>query len=217
MVKTVIFDMDGVIVDTEPVHRYAYHTHFKELGIDVPEELYTSFTGFSTKNTYQKLQELYGFDGNIPDLVHRKRFLFNDAFDSKPDLELIEGVRDLIVGLHDSGVELLLGSSASKSTIDKVFTRFELYPYFKHLVSGEDFPKSKPDPAVFLKAAELATNTKAESIIIEDSTNGILAAKAAGIRVIGYQSANSKMQDYDLADYVVKDFKAIDATYIVKL
>lgn len=209
--------MDGVIVDTEPVHRYAYHTHFKELGIEVPEELYTSFTGFSTKNTYQKLQEIYGFEGNVLDLVHRKRFLFNDAFDSKPDLDLIEGVRDLIIGLHNNGVELLLGSSASKSTIEKVFTRFELYPYFKHLVSGEDFPKSKPDPAVFLKASELATHSKDESIIIEDSTNGILAAKAAGIRVIGYQSANSKMQAYDLADYVVKDFKAIDASYIVNL
>lgn len=218
MVKTVIFDMDGVIVDTEPVHRYAYHKHFEELGIDVSEHVYNSFTGHSTKNTYERLKELYGFEGVVNDLVMRKRSLFNDAFDNKPDLELIDGVRDLIEGLYHNGVELIVGSSASKTTIDRVFNRFELYPYFTHIVSGEDLPKSKPDPTIFLKAASLAQcSDKRDCLVIEDSTNGIKAANAAGIRVVGYKSANSKQQDYTGANYIVRDFRDIDANYIINL
>lgn len=217
MVKTVIFDMDGVIVDTEPVHRYAYFSHFNELDIPVSSELYNSFTGFSTKNTYQKLKEIYRLEEDVESLILRKRALFNDAFDTKPDLELISGVRNLIIELHQNGVELILGTSASKGTIEKVFNRFNLYPYFSHLLSGEDFPKSKPDPAIFLSAAGLSKHGKNECIVIEDSTNGIKAAKAADIRVIGYKSANSKQQDYTLADYVISDFNGIDADYIIRL
>lgn len=218
MLRTVIFDMDGVIVDTEPVHRYAYYAHFSELGIEVPEEMYTSFTGFSTKNTYQKVKEHFQISQEVNDLVNRKRALFNEAFDTKPDLELIEGVRDLIVHLHQQDIELILGSSASKSTIYRVFHRFELFPYFTHIVSGEDFPQSKPDPAIFNQAASLAKiNTKEHCLIIEDSTNGIKAANAAGIKVLGYQSENSKQQDYSTADFVIKSFLDIDAKHLAQL
>lgn len=218
MIKTVIFDMDGVIVDTEPVHRYAYHTHFKELGIEVDEALYTSFTGHSTKNTYQKIQDIFGVTTQVDELVLRKRSLFNHVFDNGDELELITGVKDLIVGLHQAGVELVVGSSASHSTINRVFTRFDLYPYFTHIVSGEDLPKSKPDPAIFLKAASLAKqNQKHQCIVIEDSTNGILAANAAGIKVIGYQSTNSTNQDYSTADFLVQDFTNISVQDLISL
>jgi len=59
MIKTVIFDMDGVIVDTEPVHRYAYFQHFSELNIEVTEELFTSFTGNSTRNVFQRVKTIF--------------------------------------------------------------------------------------------------------------------------------------------------------------
>lgn len=218
MLRTVIFDMDGVIVDTEPVHRYAYYEHFSELGIEVPEEMYTSFTGFSTKNTYQKVKEHFHVSHEVNDLVLRKRTLFNEAFDTKPDLELIDGVRDLIVQLHQQDIELILGSSASKSTIHRVFNRFELFPYFTHIVSGEDFPQSKPNPAIFNQAASLAKiNTKENCLVIEDSTNGIKAANAAGIKVLGYQSQNSKQQDYSTADFVIQSFLDVDAKHLAQL
>jgi len=209
--------MDGVIVDTEPVHKYAYYQHFNELGIEVSEQLYASFTGNSTRNVFQKIKDTFNLEHDVEELILRKRHLFNEAFDTKPDLELIEGVHDLIKNLHGNGMQLILASSASKSTINRVFTRFDLYPYFTHTVSGEDFPKSKPDPAIFLHAASLSVVPKEHCIVIEDSTNGVQAAKSADIFCIGYHSDNSKHQDLSLADHIIHDFSEIDFETILNI
>ncbi len=214
MIQTVIFDMDGVIVDTEPVHRYAYYKQFEELDIEVTEAMYTSFTGFSTRNTFQTLKEQFKLEHEVEDLIQRKRNIFNDAFDTKEDLELLDGVRTLIEDLHQNGIQLILASSASKVTIDRVFTRFGLHDFFTHIVSGEDFPKSKPHPAIFEHAASLSTAPKENCIVIEDSTNGVRAAKAAGIYCVGYVSEHSKDQHLDEADLVINHFKELSAQVI---
>ena len=210
MIHTVIFDMDGVIVDTEPVHRYAYFKQFAELNINVTEEMYTSLTGSSTRNTFQKLKEIFTIENEVEDLIQRKRTIFNDAFDSKADLTLLEGVEKLIKNLYENGIQLILASSASKITISRVFDRFKLHDYFTHIVSGEDFPKSKPHPAIFEYAASLSIAPMENCLIIEDSTNGVIAAKAAGIYCIGYNSIHSKSQDLSQADFVIDHFNHLN-------
>ncbi|MCA4782022.1 HAD-IA family hydrolase [Empedobacter stercoris] len=217
MIKTVIFDMDGVIVDTEPVHKYAYFEHYKELNIPVTEELFATFTGQSTKNVYQILKDKFDLKEEVNDLVLRKRAIFNDAFDTKPDLYLIDGVEELIKDLYANKIELILASSASKSTIDRVFSRFQLDQYFSHKISGENFPKSKPDPAIFLHAAEIAKSEYDECIVIEDSTNGVEAAFCANLYCLGYKSVNSKKQNLEKANSIVDDFNQINAAYIIDL
>lgn len=217
MISTIIFDMDGVIVDTEPVHKYAFFVHFKELNIEVSDDFFSTFTGQSTKNVYQILKDKFNLKEEINDLVLRKRAIFNDAFDTKPDLYLIEGVEDLIKDLYQNNIELILASSASYSTINKVFNRFNLNNFFKEKISGEDFPKSKPDPAIFLHAASLSSSEKENCMVIEDSTNGVQAAVSANIKVMGYVSENSKKQDLSKANFICENFADINAEYIKEL
>jgi HAD superfamily hydrolase (TIGR01509 family) len=213
--KTIIFDMDGVIVDTEPVHHYAYYQLFKKLGIQVSDELYTSFTGNSTKNIFEKIKQKFQLQQDIATLVRAKRDLFNNAFDTKEDLFLINGVEDIIKSAYHKKIQLIVASSASKETINRVFKRFGLHQYFTHLVSGEDFEQSKPHPAIFLEAQRLSGHSKKNCIVIEDSTNGIIASNKAGIFCVGYQSKNSKNQDYTLANLVIKDFSEINLDKII--
>jgi beta-phosphoglucomutase-like phosphatase (HAD superfamily) len=84
-----------------------------------------------------------------------------------------------------------------------------LHEYFTHIVSGEDFPKSKPHPAIFEHAASLSVAPKVNCIVIEDSTNGIKAAKAAGIFCVGYKSIHTAAQDLSEADVVIKHFNEL--------
>lgn len=217
MINAVIFDMDGVIVDTEPVHRYAYFKHFDELKVLVTDEMFATYTGNSTRNVFQKLKSTFEINHEVEDLIQRKRAIFNDAFDTKEDLYLIEGVENLIKNLHASGFELIVASSASKVTIERVFKRFHLHQYFSHIVSGEDFPKSKPHPAIFEHAASLSKFPKDECIVIEDSWNGIEAAVAAGIFCVGYNSEHSKLQDLSKSNAIVNHFDELTIERIKNL
>ncbi len=124
--KAVIFDMDGVIVDTEPLHHKAYYAMFKEVGVDVSETLYQSFTGQSTINVCKRVVEHFGLSNDPQELVDIKRRYFKDLFWTDPELDLIDGVRELIQHFFQEGLTLILASSASWYTINSVFERFEL-------------------------------------------------------------------------------------------
>ncbi|PQL93251.1 HAD family hydrolase [Apibacter adventoris] len=217
MINTVIFDMDGVIVDTEPVHKYAFFKHFKQIGLEISNKEYDTFRGLSTKNLYQKIKDKYNLKQGVEELVQQKRNIFNQAFEEKKDLDLLPGMRNLIENLYKEKFQLILATSSARVTLTKVFNRFKLFPYFSHIVSGEDFPKSKPDPAIFLKAVELSKKTKQNCIIIEDSTNGVLAANAAGVFCIGYSSDRSGDQDLKNANMIIHHFNELTPQIIKDL
>jgi len=210
MVKTVIFDMDGVLVNSEPLHHEVSLVQFKNLNIEVTDDIFATFTGNSNKMIYQKLKDRFQLEQEISDLIASKNTLFIDAFDKKEDLHLMPGVKDLIIDLYKNGVQLIVASSSEMEIIDKVFERFDLNNYFTHKISGNDFPESKPNPAIFLKAASYSKAPIEECVIIEDSTNGIKAAKAAGIFCIGYKSEGVDSQDQSLADIIIYDFKDLN-------
>lgn len=210
MIKTVIFDMDGVLVNSEPLHHEVSLVQFEQLNIEVTNELFATFTGNSNKMIYQKIKDRFQLDHEIEDLITAKNKLFIEAFDKKEDLHLMQGVKELIEDLYNNGMQLLVASSSEMEIIDKVFERFDLNQYFTYKVSGNDFPESKPNPAIFLKAAELAQTPVENCIVIEDSTNGIKAAKSAGIYCIAYKSEGVDSQDQSLADLVINDYKELN-------
>ncbi|MFD2550982.1 HAD family hydrolase [Bizionia sediminis] len=209
MLKAVLFDMDGVIVDTEPLHKKAYYGMFKTLKLPVTTAQYESFTGQSTINVCKRLCTDFELLEAPENLVQIKRRIFKELFISDASLQLIPGVLDLIQDYHQNGVTLVLASSASMQTINSVFDRFQLNPYFKAKLSGADLKASKPHPEIFIKAAQASGYAKEQCLVIEDSTNGIKAANGAGIFCVAYNSKHSKNQNYDTANLVINDFSSI--------
>lgn len=209
--------MDGVLVDTEPVHYRVSAKQFENLAIEVPDELYHTFTGNSNKMIYQKIKNYFGLDQEVAQLIEDKNKLFYSAFAENKQLTLMPGVKDLIIELHQKGMQLIVASSSEMEIINMVFDRFDLNPYFTYKLSGNDFPESKPNPAIFLKAVELSQHAANECIVIEDSTNGIAAAKAAGIYCIAYKSKTGVGQNQSSADEIITDFSQLNFEKIKNL
>lgn len=209
MLKAVIFDMDGVIIESEPLHYIAYHKMFEDVNIKVPDTLYESFTGKSTLNICKQLCDLYNLELPPETLVDLKRKHFDLIFENDTKFDLIEGVLDLIKDYHKNGLTLVLGSSATMPSIERIFKRFDLNQYFKAKLSGADLKESKPHPEIFINAVKASGFKTEECMVIEDATNGILAAKGAGVFCVAYDSFHSKNQDYSLADLVIKKFDDI--------
>ncbi len=209
MLKAVIFDMDGVIIDSEPIHHKAYNQMFADVDIEVPNSLYETFTGQSTLKICKRLCNEFNLDLNPEELVNIKRKHFKYLFENDPDLCLIDGVSELITEYYHNGLTLVLASSASMPNINRVFKRFDLDKYFISKLSGADLKESKPHPEIFIEAAKESGYQEKECIVIEDSTNGVLAAKGANLYCVGFDSPHSTNQDYSKADKVINSFNEI--------
>ena len=216
MLKAVIFDMDGVIVNSEPLHHLAYKKMFEEFKLDVSNSLYESFTGQSTYSICEQLCEIFDLKVDANALVLSKRKHFKIIFENDSSFEMIDGAMNLIKDYFQNNLTLVLASSASMTNIERIFKKFDLNKFFKAKISGADLKESKPNPERFIKAAQLAGFKKDECIVIEDSTSGIMASKSAGIYCVGYNSYNSKNQNYDNANLVVSDLNEIKFSKISK-
>lgn len=208
-VQCVIFDMDGVIIDSEELHKRAYYETFKSIGVDVSDELYKTLTGSSTINAFQKLVAHFNLNLNPEALVLNKRKRYVDFFENDPDLHLVIGVEDLIKDLYNEGITLVLASSSAMVNINRVFDRFNLNPYFTAKISGADLTASKPHPEIFEKAAVLGNTPKENCLVIEDSDNGVKAANDAGIFVVGYRNPLAADQTLEKADFTIENFSEL--------
>lgn len=208
-VRCALFDMDGVIIDSELLHKKAYYETFNALGVEVSEELYKTFTGSSTINAFQRLVAHFNLEEDPEELVLQKRKRYVDFFENDPTLHLVNGVEDIIKYFYQKGLTLVLASSSAMVNIDRVFNRFDLHQYFTAKISGADLKASKPHPEIFEKAAVLGNTAKENCIVIEDSDNGIKAANDAGIFVFGYRNPLAADQTLENADVVITDFSEL--------
>lgn len=201
--------MDGVIIDSEEIHKKAYYETFEAIGVKVSDELYKTLTGSSTLNAFQKLVNHFGLKNDPQELVLAKRKRYVSYFESDKNLHLVTGIEELIKLTHSKGLILVLASSSAMENIERVFHRFDLNQYFTAKISGADLKASKPHPEIFQKAAILGNTPKEHCVVIEDSDNGIQAANDAGIFVFGYQNPLAADQTLEKADVIINDFSKI--------
>ncbi|MBE6067253.1 MAG: HAD family phosphatase [Clostridium lundense] len=214
MVKAVIFDMDGVIIDSEPLHLSIEEDIFKKLGISITYEEHNTFIGTTSHYMWNKIKTNHNLTESLEELVELDRNTYLDFLNNTLDLQPIKGVKELIINLHKNNIKLAVASSSPLNVIEKILSLFEIRGYFDYIVTGDCVSKSKPEPDIFLYAAKKLDADPKECVVIEDSHNGVLAAKKANMKCIGYKNVNSGNQDLSKADITIDDFNDINAAFI---
>ena len=214
MIQTVIFDMDGVIIDSEPVYFKIDKQMFEELNIAVSFEEHCTYVGTSSQNMWDAIIKKHGIPGHPGELMKKEYNLYVEHLANANDLQPIDWVIELINGLHENNFKLILASSSRMEIIDIILKKFKLSDLFIAKISGSELAHSKPHPEIFLKAAQLAGSEPKECIVIEDSKNGVAAAIAAGMKCIGFLNPSSGDQDLKSADIVIRSFKEVNADLV---
>lgn len=201
----VIFDMDGVLVNTEPLYKQMNLGFFAELGVTINEAEYNSFIGIAANKMWEYIRNKGQLSNSIEELKSEEKQR-KYALLSNKDLTPIEGIEPLLKALKQAKQKLAVASSSPRPNIDLILAKTQLQPYFDFVISGEQVNQGKPAPDIFLAVSHHMNIPPANCWMIEDSRNGTLAAKAAQMQCIGFKTPNSGNQDLTPADYIIHDF-----------
>lgn len=207
--KAVIFDMDGVIIDSEPIHNRLMLKTFGHFGIPFDERDFVHYVGTTNAYLFREMKQKYEVAASVEEMDSYQYNLLMETIPGE-DIEPVAGIPELLVDLKSRGIPAAVASSSSLALIELVTKKFNLQAYFAGYLSGEDLPRSKPDPAIYLLSAEKLGLRPAECLVIEDAALGVEAAKAAGMTCIAYRNPNSGAQDLSKADLVVDSIGEID-------
>lgn len=213
MLKAVIFDMDGTMVDTEPMHYEANYDMLKELGINLDYEYYKQYIGSTNTYMWNKIKKDFSLE--LPaEQLNQMADQKNRELVQRKGYPEIAGVKTLIRKLKEDGYRLAVASSSPPAVISQVVDFLGVSDCFFKLVSGENVVNPKPAPDIFLEAATALGVKTEDCLVIEDSCNGVLAAKAAGMVCVGYQNPHSGEQDLSAADYLIEGFLEVDSRFL---
>lgn len=207
--KAVIFDMDGVIIDSEPIHNRLMLATFSHFGIPFDPQDFNQYVGTSNSFLFTKLIKLHNLPLSLKEIEtyhdrHLLKALKEEAIDP------VCGIEPLLRELKARKIPAAIASSSPLALIKVIVAKFGFEEYFVDLISGEDLPQSKPDPAIYLRSAKNLGIDPADCLVIEDARNGVIAAKAAGMTCIGIINPTSGDQDLSQADRVVKTIASIN-------
>ena len=192
--------MDGVIFDSEPIHERIFVEYARSLGFEpVPSE-YLHFIGTSSVSQWQFMKERYGLTGTPQELSDAKMNLYKIFINSTTGLKPIPGIHELLDDLRAHGVPFAVASSNTSDIVEATLSAIGLADAFTVRVCGDHVELAKPAPDIFLLAATRLGARPEECIVIEDSTNGVLAAERAGMRCIGFDNPHSPGQDLKRAN-----------------
>ncbi|KPL16568.1 MAG: hypothetical protein AMS26_04190 [Bacteroides sp. SM23_62] len=210
----VIFDMDGVIVDSEQVYQEIERQMYDDLGIPVSPEEHRLFIGAAERSMWQYMKDKYQMEAETDMLVEEERTRFMSRLDQPGSIPLMPGLRELLEALAHEGIPAYVASSSSREIIEKVLQVNHIRHFFKDITGGDDVFHSKPAPEIFLKTASKAGIAPEKCLVIEDSENGIRAARAAGMKVIALLSHCNGDLDLSEASKIIHALDELDAHMI---
>lgn len=205
MYKAIIFDMDGVLIDSQPFHFEVDRLTLQKCGFPATLESVKPYAGMATDDRFKKYKKDYNIEKSVQEIIDTCENVRNDLLKTAK-FEAIDGVIELLQSLKNKGIKTAVASSSSYDFIFWVLDTTGIRNYFDIVMSGEQMRHSKPAPDIFLATADKLNVSPDECIVIEDSANGVMAAFNAKMKCVGYINPNSGEQDISRADIKIDNF-----------
>ncbi len=208
MKKAVIFDMDGVIVDTEPIYKEVNDDVYAKYGLEISEKELERYIGVNLIETWKDIMERYELndDYKLNDIIEDHIYNYYKGLGASDELELMSGLEEWFEYLKENDYKMIIASSSYEPIVEFIYQKFDLGKYMEGYVDGMQVENGKPDPDIFLKALEKLGVAAEECLVIEDSEHGVNAAKAAGIEVVAFDRREEAEQNLSNADLIINEF-----------
>ena len=208
-----VFDLDGVIVDSEPIHERATDEYLAGLGASDDHALRQDMLGRRVRDLTDVLAERLG--RHADEVFAEREAIFWRLLETDDGPRPMPGLREAIAKLSAAGLGLAVATSGTRAYVDFTLERLGVAAAFKAVVSGEDVTHGKPDPESYLRAAALLGADPADCVALEDTFHGVTAARAAGMRAVAIPNALTASMDFSGAEAVVADLEAA-ADYVLR-
>ncbi len=209
-IKAIIFDMDGVLVDSEPHHIKVEKKLFKQFGLNITREEHLSYMGKASILMWEEIKNRYLLPQPVESIVKLSDKESLKYFSSLESIETTPGLINLLDLARNKSIPMAVASSSPPEVIEIIMDKTGLREYFSHITSSHIVGKSKPEPDVFLHAAKLLGVKPEECMVIEDSTNGIKAAKLANMFCVAYSGTGAEFQDQGKADIFIHEYSQLE-------
>ena len=199
-IRALIFDFDGLILDTETPEYQSWQEIYAEFGCDLPIKTWGQIVGGNGASRFDPLDFLetqVGRNLDRTELITRHRARDTEIIAASP---ILPGVVEILTDARQMGLQLAIASSSPHSWVDAHLTRLGLFDRFEAIICVDDVGVAKPDPSLFLRAAEALGVARDEAIIFEDSPNGVLAAKRAGIFCVAVPNPTTRLLAFESPD-----------------
>jgi beta-phosphoglucomutase len=186
MLKAVVFDMDGVIVDTEPLSFKTHSIILERYGEIYTSEFHRSTMGNSISEVYRKIKEQFNISEDEEEFAILRKNIFGELLNK--ELKIINGLFPLLKNIRDKRIKCAVATGNNRYITEKIFKQLDILDYFDFIICSEEIKHSKPDPWVYKFVTEKLDIAAEDCIVLEDSKNGILSAINAGCNVIAVNS-----------------------------